>query len=197
MTVAGTGSDSLAARLSTAFGSYRAGDEQAMSVLVEAATPLLWHTARGTGLDAATAEDVVQTTFVRLYTHSDSISDPQAVLQWLLTTARREAWAVSKRERRVDVTDAVESADGVEPQAHASDEIVLRTEEQRVLWDHVRHLSERCQHLLRIIAVADRPDYASIADALGMPVGSIGPTRGRCLAKLRIALLNDPKWLAS
>ena len=67
-------------------------------------------------------------------------------------------------------------------------ETVIAAEEQGVLWRHVSGLSERCRYLLRVIAFAERPDYAAIADALGMPVGSIGPTRGRCLAKLRVAL---------
>ncbi|MGN6613012.1 MAG: sigma-70 family RNA polymerase sigma factor, partial [Angustibacter sp.] len=49
-------------------------------------------------------------------------------------------------------------------------------------------LPERCQALLRVIAFADRPDYASVAESLGMPIGSIGPTRGRCLHRLRAAL---------
>ena len=55
-------------------------------------------------------------------------------------------------------------------------------------------LPERCRRLLRVIAFADRPDYAAVAEALGMPVGSIGPTRGRCLAKLRAQLAADPAW---
>jgi DNA-directed RNA polymerase specialized sigma24 family protein len=63
-----------------------------------------------------------------------------------------------------------------------------------VLWRHVAGLSERCRYLLRVIAFADRPDYAAIAEALGMPVGSIGPTRGRCLAALRAALVLDPAY---
>ena len=66
-----------------------------------------------------------------------------------------------------------------------------------VLWTHVQDLSERCRRLLAVIAFADRPDYAAIAEALGMPVGSIGPTRGRCLAKLRAALEADPTWVTS
>ena len=58
----------------------------------------------------------------------------------------------------------------------------------------MQQLPERCQTLLRVIAFAAKPDYAQIARALGMPVGSIGPTRGRCLAKLRLALAADPRW---
>lgn len=76
------------------------------------------------------------------------------------------------------------------------EDAVLRTDEQRVLWRHVNELSERCRALLRVIAFAATPDYASVAATLGMPVGSIGPTRGRCLAKLRTALLSDPSWEA-
>ena len=62
------------------------------------------------------------------------------------------------------------------------------------LWRHIAALPERCRALLRVIAFADRPDYAELALALGMPQGSIGPTRGRCLAKLRVALAADPSW---
>jgi len=57
-----------------------------------------------------------------------------------------------------------------------------------VLWAAIGRLSARCQELLRIIAFSPRPDYTAVAAALGMPVGSIGPTRGRCLAKLRAQL---------
>ena len=67
-------------------------------------------------------------------------------------------------------------------------------EDQRSLWRSVSRLSERCQALLRIIAFVDRPDYGAVSEALGMPVGSIGPTRGRCLAKLRSLLTADPSW---
>jgi DNA-directed RNA polymerase specialized sigma24 family protein len=74
------------------------------------------------------------------------------------------------------------------------DEVVVRNSRQRRLWSHVQGLPERCRQLIGVIAFADRPDYAHIAGALGMPVGSIGPTRGRCLAKLRDLLARDPQW---
>ncbi len=75
--------------------------------------------------------------------------------------------------------------------------VALATAAQRVLWRNVAKLSERCRQLLRVIAFAERPDYATLSSALGMPVGSIGPTRGRCLAKLRMLLASDPEWGAS
>ena len=71
---------------------------------------------------------------------------------------------------------------------------MLRATRDHRLWQHVEGLPERCRALLRVIAFADRPDYAELAKALGMPQGSIGPTRGRCLAKLRLALAADPSW---
>jgi hypothetical protein len=61
----------------------------------------------------------------------------------------------------------------------------------------VTKLNPRCQALLRVVAFATKPDYAAISAALGMPVGSIGPTRGRCLSTLRAALSNDPRWSMS
>jgi DNA-directed RNA polymerase specialized sigma24 family protein len=73
-------------------------------------------------------------------------------------------------------------------------ERLVRQERDRVLWRHFQRLSERCRELLRIVAMVDRPDYTTVSEALGMPHGSIGPTRGRCLEKLREMLLADPQW---
>jgi DNA-directed RNA polymerase specialized sigma24 family protein len=73
-------------------------------------------------------------------------------------------------------------------------EQVCEGERDQALWRQFAQLSERCRTLLRAIAQASRPDYASIAEALDMPRGSIGPTRGRCLTKLRGLLLADPAW---
>ena len=74
----------------------------------------------------------------------------------------------------------------------APDEQVAVHDEHRRLWAAVRTLTERCQELLRVVAFEEHPDYARISVRLGMPVGSIGPTRARCLGKLRVALAGDP-----
>ena len=79
-------------------------------------------------------------------------------------------------------------------QGPGSEEQVIVDEQRRALWAAIGQLSARCQELLRIVAFAPRPDYATVAAALGMPVGSIGPTRGRCLAKLRALLGREPDW---
>jgi RNA polymerase sigma factor (sigma-70 family) len=195
------GNETLCNQAAAAFAAYQGGDRAALNRLVELVTPLLWHTVRGQGVDVSAAEDVVQTVWMRLLHGSSSIREPQTVVKWLLTAARREAWRVAKRAR----TDLMRTAtlfgsDQAEPvgiphqRESGPEETLFREDSQRQLWTHVQSLSERCQQLLRVIAFADRPDYSRIADSLGMPVGSIGPTRGRCLAKLRQELASDPRW---
>lgn len=191
-------SSGLADAAAKAFASHRSGDSSAMEGLVDQVTPLLWHTARSQGADAATAEDVVQTAWLRLVEHAADISDPQAVLQWLLMTTKREAWSAVRRGRRTVPQEPWEEAPDADPTAPATGpDPALATEDAesaRAVWRHVESLPERCQQLLRLVAFVDRPDYTVVSAALGIPVGSIGPTRGRCLAKLRMALMTDPTW---
>lgn len=190
---AGAESDTLAARAAAMFGAFRSGDQAKIGELVSLLTPILWHTVRAQRLEKESAEDVLQSVWLALVRNADSINDPQAVLQWLIVSARREAWRVVKRENRSQPTD-FESDEVVAPIADLPEEMVLRSDGEGRLWQHISRLPGRCQALLRVIAFADRPDYAAVADSLGMPVGSIGPTRGRCLAKLRQQLANDPGW---
>jgi RNA polymerase sigma factor (sigma-70 family) len=195
--------NSVVQRAADAFAAYQEGDRASFDDLVTVLTPLLWHTVRSQGVDQVAAEDVVQTVWMRLLHNSASIRDPQTIVQWLLTATRREAWRVSKRirvenDRRVPLP----ARDGEQPDVptgpdELTDETVLRDERRHRLWEHVQALPDRCRELIRVIAFADRPDYAVIAASLGMPVGSIGPTRGRCLAKLRTELDKDPQWEGS
>jgi RNA polymerase sigma factor (sigma-70 family) len=185
--------DTLATRAATLFTAFRDGDEGQMAELVTLLTPILWHTARAQRLDRESAEDVVQSAWLSLVRSAHSIVDPRAVLGWLIVTAKREAWRVAKRAGRVEPKD-FHDADVVADPQETPDERVLQAEGSERLWEHIARLPERCQALLRVIAFADRPDYAEVAAALSMPVGSIGPTRGRCLAKLRAQLANDPAW---
>jgi RNA polymerase sigma factor (sigma-70 family) len=190
---ADAGSDTLAARAATLFRAFRDGDDAKMGELVGLLTPILWHTARAQRLEGSRAEDVVQTSWLALVRHSASIADPQAVLQWLIVSTRREAWRVVKQEDRVEPRE-FEPQDVVSGPNDLPEEQVLQDDGDSRLWQHIAQLTQRCQELLRVIAFADRPDYAAVAEALGMPVGSIGPTRGRCLAKLRQLLTADPAW---
>lgn len=181
---------SLSGEVANAFRSYRAGQVHEMSRLVSAVTPILWHTARSQGLAQSAAEDAVQTALLRLVEHADSIRDPQTVLGWLIVTTKRESWRLAKSRGREGGEVPMDRPDGAAGPA----EVVVRQAGHRVLWAHLQSLSPRCQALLRIIAFAERPDYSAVSEALGMPVGSIGPTRGRCLAKLRETLQSDPAW---
>ncbi len=166
------------------FIAWRAGDEGAMHELVGTLTPVLWHVVRAYGLDRNSADDVVQTTWLTLVRSGASIRDERAVLRWLTVAARREAWRVAQAARRTRASDD-EVLEAVLPAADSAEVEAVLDDEQRRLWRFVHELSDRCQRLLRVVAFSERPDYAGIADALQMPVGSIGPTRARCLTKLR------------
>ena len=185
--------ESLSTRAAGLFRAYRNGETAVMGELVTLLTPVLWHTARAQRLEREAAEDVVQTAWLALVRNTESINDPQALLQWLIMTVRREAWRVLKRDGRSEPAE-FEDNEIVSPVHEIPEERVLQDDGDGRLWQHIASLPERCQALLRVIAFSDRPDYAAVAKALGMPVGSIGPTRGRCLAKLRAQLDNDPAW---
>lgn len=189
--------DGLATRAGRLFAAYRDGDDAKMADLVAALTPILWHTVRSVRLDTATAEDVLQTAWLTLVRKADTVTEPQAILQWMVVTTRREAWRAAKAANRVRPED-LDAAVGQDqkPSPDSVEDDVLAGDTRSRLWAHIQRLPERCQALLRVIAFADRPDYAEIARALGMPQGSIGPTRGRCLAKLRLALAADTAWEA-
>ncbi len=177
-------------RAAALFSAWREGDSRAMDDLVRLMTPVLWHVVRAYGVERSLAEDVVQTTWLRLVRGASSISDARAVSAWLTTTARREAWRVAKLHDRVDTAEADDLEDLL-PTQMSAEEHATTGDENRRLWDAVEQLAERCRRLLRVIAFEERPDYARLATELAMPVGSIGPTRQRCLAKLR-TLLEDP-----
>lgn len=184
--------EATATRAAAAFTAYREGDRQRISELVDLLSPILWRAARSQRATASEAEEAVQSAWLKLIDHADSIVDPQAVLAWLLVTVKRDSWRLVRRDSR-EVTGFADTLDVplAEPGPEA---LTLMSEQNAMLWEHVRTLSAQCQHLLGVIAYAARPDYAGVAEALGMPIGSIGPTRGRCLTKLRTSLTNDPRW---
>lgn len=182
-----------AARLAACLERARAGDLSALDEVVHELNPLLWHVARAQGLGPEEAADVVQTTWLELLRRMSDIHTPQALTAWLVTAARREAWHTKARNGRLAA--APDKADVAVPDPSSDVVDRIEADERRgVLWYHFRALPERCRTLLRIVATVDRPDYDIVAQALGMPRGSIGPTRARCLTKLRDLLLADPTW---
>jgi RNA polymerase sigma factor (sigma-70 family) len=172
------------------FAGVRAGDQAAWDALVERFSSLLWGVARGHRLDTATAADVVQTTWLKLVENLDRIREPAALPGWLSTTARRECLRVLRIDDRVqpvDTDDLVTVVAEVDP----VDTGLLTSERDRWLWAAFERLGDRCRQLLRVLMADPPPAYDAVAEALQMPIGSIGPTRGRCLNKLRDILGED------
>ncbi|MBA2552786.1 MAG: sigma-70 family RNA polymerase sigma factor [Geodermatophilaceae bacterium] len=172
------------------FRAWRDGDRAVLEEFVRRVSPILWQVVRSYGLDQASAEDVVQTTWMTLIRKSEQVRDDRAVLRWLTVTARREAWRTAQQRSRANPTEDTVIEMSLPP-ARSTESEVLETVAQRSLWQNVGKLDERCQHLLRVVAFQERPDYATLATQLDMPIGSIGPTRSRCLSKLRTLMASD------
>src|SRR5262245_56873863 len=167
-----------------------AGDQAAWNELVERFQGLVWATARSFRLSRADAADVAQTTWLRLVENLDRIREPEHLGGWLATTARREALRHIRlhcRELSSDETDVFES-----PVDDPLEVALLTEERDTALWRAFAQLSERCQMLLRLLVSEDEPSYETIGAALDMPIGAIGPTRMRCLDKLRAFVGADP-----
>ncbi|HET6705339.1 sigma-70 family RNA polymerase sigma factor [Amycolatopsis sp.] len=182
-------------RMAELVESARAGDRAALDELIVTLTPVLWHVARAQGLDRELSADVVQTTWLRFLRSLAGIHNPAALTAWLVTVTRREAW----KERRRQLSELSEPGDFFEQRltpAECADTAVFDHDRRDRLWAAVGRLNPRCRQLLRIVAFADRPCYREVSQALGMPQGSIGPVRGRCLAHLRQLLEteNEGEW---
>ena len=134
------------------------------------------------------AADVVQITWLRLLEHIDRIEYPDRVGSWLAATARNECLrSLAARKRVVLSPDDAELRDAVahEPEIDAR---LLADERAQVVRDALSRLPRRWQRLLEMLMADPPASYAEISDQLDLPIGSIGPTRGRCLARLRVLL---------
>ena len=179
-----------AARIAGLMAAARQGHEEAIGEIVTELSPLLWQVARAAGLSSGDAEDVLQTVWVRLLSHLDDIRTPGALTAWLVITTKREAWRVRAAGRRQLPADQDWLAAIPDPEPGGEEQAVV-DDQRRALWAALGQLSPRCQELLRIVAFVPRPDYSTVAVELGIPRGSVGPTRGRCLAKLRAIMAAD------
>jgi RNA polymerase sigma factor (sigma-70 family) len=163
-----------------------AGDQAAWNAIVDRFSSLVWATARAHRLSRGDAADVAQTTWLRLVEHLDRIREPERLGAWLATTARHESLRVIRRAAREEPSgeaDLFEAPDSLTLDRHLLDE-----ERHGFLWRAFAALSERCKRLLRLLMADEEPSYEEVGAALGMPVGSIGPTRIRCLEKLRATM---------
>lgn len=164
------------------------GDERAWSALVVHFHGLLWATARACGLSEPDAADVTQTTWLRLAEQLGKISEPAALPGWLVTTTRREAIRVSQRARRP--VPAVLLGSLLLDDHHSAVDLLVRAERNQELRAAFRRLGERCRLLLAMLSADAQYSYEDISSQVEIPVGSIGPTRRRCLTKLAKLLEN-------
>jgi RNA polymerase sigma factor (sigma-70 family) len=164
------------------------GDTNAWDELVDRFSGLVWHIARGHRLGDADAADVAQTVWLRLVESLPRLREPAALGGWLATTTRHECLRVLRISGR-EVPDESDALVDI-PSTDASPEAVAElAEDRQLVRAALDRLSERCRTLLRALAYSPDDSYADISAALGMPVGSIGPTRARCLQRLRRELV--------
>jgi RNA polymerase sigma factor (sigma-70 family) len=161
------------------------GDHASWDRLVDRYTPLLLSVVRRHRLQGDDAEDVVQTVWLRLVEKLGSIREPEALPGWILTTARNECLRLIRARRSVSPTDLEDRGwpDGAGPAAVDSD--LLEAERHEALLGALAGLPER-QRALLLLLIEDPPlSYEEISSRLGVPVGSIGPTRARAMARIR------------
>jgi len=166
----------------------RRGDALAWETLSTRYHSLIYYVGRRAGLDKEQAADVCQNVFAILARKLDNIEQPAQIGAWLATTARHEAWKLRQRERASGAAMSYDEqeADTLTEHSLLPDEWLVRLEEQHTVRLAVASLDERCRTLLTLLFYRRDPaPYAEIAALLGIPEGSIGPQRGRCLRKLR------------
>jgi RNA polymerase sigma factor (sigma-70 family) len=165
-----------------------AGDRRSWERLVDQFARLIWSITADFKLAESDAADVAQTTWLRLLEHIDRIEYPDRVGSWLAATARNECLRNLAARKRVVLAHDDEMLTGVVAAEPEVDERILADERDQVVRDALSRLPRRSQRLLELLMADPPTSYAEISSEMGLPVGSIGPTRGRCLAQLRVLL---------
>jgi RNA polymerase sigma factor (sigma-70 family) len=165
-----------------------AGDRRSWERLVDQFARLIWSITADFKLAESDAADVAQTTWLRLLEHIDRIQYPDRVGSWLAATARNECLRSLAARKRVVLAQDDEVLTGAVAAGPAVDERILADERDQVVRDALSRLPGRSQRLLELLMADPPTSYAEISSEMGLPVGSIGPTRGRCLAQLRVLL---------
>ncbi len=171
----------------------RKGDEAAWEALVGRYRRLIYAIPRRAGLDEDRSSEVFQDVFATLLESIESITQPDRLQAWLVTTTKRKTWRLIRSE---SATRAFSGGDGDDETSESAmyrvadeqplpEEALQKLEEQHLVRASLGELGERCQKLLTILFYRSEPmPYAEIAAQLGTSEGSIGPTRARCLRKL-------------
>jgi RNA polymerase sigma factor (sigma-70 family) len=165
------------------------GDQAAKEELVERLQRLVWYSIADFGLSREDRQDVFAGTFCRLFECLGSIRDPDRLPGWIATTARNEAHTLLRARGRVVITDELGESEDPEP---STDERLVERELHIAMQAAFRRLPDNCRVLLRLVTAVPRLSYEEISELLAMPHGSIGPTRQRCLDRLRSAAELQP-----
>jgi RNA polymerase sigma factor (sigma-70 family) len=164
------------------------GDKQAWDTLVERYAPLIWSICRRYRLAGADAADAGQSVWLNLVDQLGNLRDPATLADWLATTTQRECLRVLHAQRPSTATSVIGTGNIADQHTEIAEQELLRAERHTMLREAFTHLPPRCQQVLALL-IHDPPlPYAQISATLGIPAGSIGPLRSRCLHKLR----NDP-----
>jgi RNA polymerase sigma factor (sigma-70 family) len=166
----------------------RSGDKRAWDELVERYAPLVWAICRRHLLSRADADDVGQSVWLRLVEQLAALREPAALPGWLATTTQRECLRIRRAARKLETFEDVPDATTAgRPAATAVEDEVLRSERHAALREAFACLPPECQRLISMLVDDPPVPYAEISSRLGIPVGSIGPKRSRCLDRLRRA----------
>jgi len=164
------------------------GDQTAWAALIGRFRAHVLHVARSHRLSAHAADDVAQETWLRLFNNIGRVRDARALPAWLTTTARRESLRAIEsrgREEATDVEVIAELAGGPDLAVHNAENELAEADRRAAVAVALETLPERHRALMRSLVAEPAPSYAEISKELGIPVGSIGPIRGRCVARLR------------
>ena len=161
------------------------GDKQAWDALVERYAPLIWSICRRYRLNSADAEDVNQSVWLTLVDQLAALREPAALPGWLATTTQRECGRVMRAARRTQPCGQVLEDSIPDEQAATAEEELLKAERHAALREAFNYLPPSGQQLIAMLIQDPPVPYAQISAELGIPVGSIGPTRRRYLDKLR------------
>ena len=173
-------------------GACLKGEASAWEALILRYQRLIYSIPLKSGLSPDDAADIFQAVCLKLYEKLETLRDHEKLSAWIITTTTRESWRLRARQKREVSADQADSEDGAEPmellasEAPLADEQRLRLEQQQTVRQALSALPDRCKNLLTLLFYKkDELSYTEIARQMDMPVASVGPTRARCLEKLR------------
>lgn len=166
----------------------QAGDQAAWARLVDAFGPLVHGVARNAGLDADDSADVFQATFTTLFKSLDRIESPESLGSWLAVTSGRIAVRTSRAKRAQATSDIEPLSEVLASDERQADELAQLSLDGVRVREALEHIGGKCASLLELLYSGEGASYEEVTMKLGMPIGSIGPTRARCLDRLRKAL---------